>query len=220
MTGIEIDWSQLEQAFENHAPDVQSVLDRESGEILVVSKDVNEDDPDVLRVQARPERFLPIEPVPSREQYRMMEHFIETVPEGPLQDQLKDCIVGKGAFRRFKDAVGRYPEERKRWFAFRDVLLHQHILEWLKRHKVELSTPPDWSLELPEIASPEALVSPPPPPAATPEPPRQDALELKDYVQAWARAHGAEYQYLFGPAAFDRLAEDMSQEFNFFRRRG
>lgn len=220
MTGIEIDWTQLEQAFENHAPDVQAVLDRESGGILMVSKDNNEDDPDVLRVQARPERFLPIEPVPSREQYRMMEHFIETVPESPLQEQLKDCIVGKGAFRRFKDAVGRYPEERKRWFAFRDVLLHQHILDWLKRHKVELTAMPDWSLELPEDPSPEALVSPSPAVPVSPEAPRQDTLELKDYVQAWARSHGAEYQYLFGPAAFDRLAEDISQEFNFFRRRG
>lgn len=218
MTGIQIDWSQLEQAFENHAPDVRTFLDRSTGEVVTVSGDHDDDDPVVLRVQARPEQFVAVEPVPSREQYRMMERFIETVPAGALQDQLKDCIVGKGAFRRFKDAIGRYPEERKRWFAFRDVLLHLYILEWLKQHKIELLAMPDWSLELPETPSPEAISEPAPPPPQL-DGPKQEARDLKDYLQAWARAHGEEYQYLFGPAAFDRLADDMCQEFQFFRRR-
>ena len=43
--------------------------------------------------------------------------------------------------------------------------------------------------------------------------------ELKGYLLSWARAHGEEYHYLYGPAAFERLALDMSQEFSFFRRR-
>lgn len=218
MSGILIDWSALEQAFENHAPDVRAVLDRASGAILMMGPERGEDDPDVLRLQARPEQFVTIEPIPSREQYRMMERFIDTVPAGPLQEQLKDCIVGRGAFRRFKDAVGRYPEERKRWFAFRDVLLRTYILEWLKRHRFELQAVPDWSLDLPVEPSAEAAGPPPvEPPQA--ESPRPDVTELRGYLHAWARSHGDEYQFLFGPAAFERLAHDISQEFTIVRRR-
>jgi len=149
-----------------------------------------------------------------------MERFIETVQHESLRQKLADSIVGKGAFRRFKDVIGRSPEERKRWFAFRDVLLHQHILGWLKTHRIELQEMPDWTLDLPEAGAPEAVEeeSEPiaaPPPGAEPK----DTQELNEYLQAWARSHGEEYRFLFGPAAFERLALDMCQEFTFYRRR-
>lgn len=214
MAGIQIDFTALEPAFENHAPDVSSFLDREGGEVLTFR---GHSDERLQEVRGDPTRYLMIEPVASREQYRMMERFIETVRIEPLKRQLSDAIVGKGAFRRFKDAVGRHPEERKRWFAFRDVLLHRHILDWLKQHRIEINEMPDWSLELPEPAPVEAATEP----AAAPAPPEEvpDAQQLRAYLQAWARSHGEEYRYLFGPAAFDRLAEDISQEFTFYRRR-
>lgn len=214
MAGIRIDYAQLEAAFENHAPDVRSYLDRESGEIVVVREVGGGDEAE--QVQKSPDRYPLVEPVASREQYRMMERFIETVTFEPLKRQLSDAIVGKGAFRRFKDAVGRHPDERKRWFAFRDVLLHLYILDWLKQHRLELAEMPDWTLELPEpSANPERPLSPE-------EPELEEAPEgddLREYLQAWARAHGEEYRYLFGPAAFDRLAEDIGQEFTFYRRK-
>jgi hypothetical protein len=209
MAGIRIDWAALEHAFENHAPDVRSYLDRENGEVVVVSGSEG-----AAEVHANPDRFIFVEPVPSREQYRMMERFIETVPFPALQEQLRDAIVGKGAFRRFKDAVGRHPEERKRWFAFRDVLLHQYVLEWLQLQRLTLAEMPDWTLELPSAEQPEATA-----PAREVAPDRQELRELKAYLQSWARSHGEEYRYLFGPGSFDRLAEDMFHEFNVTRRR-
>jgi hypothetical protein len=47
---------------------------------------------------------------------------------------------------------------------------------------------------------------------------RADLEHLKAWLQAWARAHGEEYRYLFGPAAFDRLASDLGQEFLITRK--
>lgn len=225
MPGISIDWAALEAAFENHAPDVRSLLDRADGRIVTILGDGDEADPVVRRARTQPDSFVLIEPVPSREQYRMMERFIETVTNGALKERLADSIVGKGAFRRFKDIIGRYPEERKRWFAFRDVLLHRHILDWLKQHKLEIQEMPAWSLELPDKPTPEGEHEQPvdasqeAAPVEPVEKERFEAEELKGYLLAWARAHGEEYHYLFGPAAFERLAVDMSQEFSFFRRR-
>jgi len=213
MAIIALDWAGLEAAFENHSPEVRSFLDRENGEVLtIIGDDEGERGGDV---RVHPERYLQVEPIPSREQYRIMERFIASVPFPALAERLSDAIVGKGAFRRFKDCIAQHPDERKRWFAFRDVLVHQFILDWCKANYIEATETPEWSTDLP-----------PPPEASAEEPPlaledekRPETADLKRYLQAWARAHGEEYQYLFGPSAFDRLAEDLTQEFNLFRRR-
>ncbi|MCC7070492.1 MAG: hypothetical protein IT383_04160 [Deltaproteobacteria bacterium] len=211
MTGIAIDFVALEAAFESHAPGVRSFLHRKNGAIETY-------DPASRGLPSA--EWLEIEPVPSREQYRMMERFIETVTHLPLKERLQDSIVGKGAFRRFKDVVSRFPEERKRWFSFRDVLLHRHILEWLKTHRVTLDEVPAWGLELPMTPSPdaghEAGVSEEGAPAVDE---KVEVEELRSFVLSWARAHGEEYRYLFGPAAFERLAQDITQEFAIARRR-
>ncbi len=211
---LAIDWTALEAAFENHSPEVRSYLDGETGEVLTLFRS-EVDTPQAIEVKGKPERYTFVEPVPSREQYRIMERFIATVPYPALAERLSDAIVGKGAFRRFKDCVAPHVEERKRWFAFRDVLVHQYILDWCRAACLEGTEESGWSLELPPAPDPEEE------PIEVPEEEdaRPETLELKRYLQAWARAHGEEYQYLFGPSAFDRLAEDLTQEFNLFRRR-
>ena len=215
--GIRIDWVFLEGAFESHAPDAQIWLQRETGESVVVSDASAPNE----REKVNAAGWIRVEPVPSRDQYRMMERFIETVSHAQLKERLQDSIVGKGAFRRFKDAISRYPDERKRWFAFRDVLLHRHILEWLKGQALEVIEMPSWSLELPTTPSHELGTEEGAPVLASAEQQeRQEHEELRSYLLAWARAHGEEYHYLFGPAAFERLAADMTQEFTAYRRRG
>ncbi|MDP2343073.1 MAG: UPF0158 family protein [Deltaproteobacteria bacterium] len=230
MAGLSIDWMLLEAAFESHAPEQRTFLDANTGNIQVFADGIDAGGQDT---KLGPGTWIRVEPIPSREQYRMMERFIATVTNTGLKDALQDSIVGKGAFRRFKDAVGRYPEERKRWFAFRDALLHRFILDWLKQHKLELQEIPAWNLDPPMTPSPE------PAPSAITEhaavdaagvPQRVEAtaplsadraeLEaLRGYLQSWARSHGEEYHYLFGPAAFERLANDMTQEFIIYRKR-
>jgi hypothetical protein len=226
MPGLVIDWIALELAFESHVPDQRVYLDRTSGKLLHDGEDGLGD--------ADPTRFVRVEPVPSREQYRMMERFIATVTNGALKDALQDAIVGKGAFRRFKDALGRTPDERKRWFAFRDALLHLHILDWLKAARIELQEMPAWNLEPPMTPSPESSSSLPMSTEGEPvgaaagggggaaalvEPERAETDALRTYLLAWARAHGEEYRYLFGPAAFARLADDLTHEFMIHRKR-
>lgn len=216
MAGIKIDWVVLEAAFESHAPELSVWLNKNTGEIVNVAPDT---DP-AERARVHTPGWVEVQPVPSREQYRMMERFIETVTHGPLKERLQDSIVGKGAFRRFKDVISRFPDERKRWFAFRDVLLHRYILEWLKGEKIEVIEMPAWSLELPSTPSSEPSTEEGEPVLTSAEQQeKQEAEELRGYLLAWARAHGEEYHYLFGPAAFERLASDMAQEFNIFRRR-
>lgn len=60
-----------------------------------------------------------------------MEDFIATVEGERLAELLEVAIKGKGAFRRFKDVLLNYPEERERWFEFKDDRMRERALEWL-----------------------------------------------------------------------------------------
>ena len=60
-----------------------------------------------------------------------MVDFIATVKDKRLVELLEVAINGKGAFRRFKDVLLNYPDERERWFQFRDDRVQEKALEWL-----------------------------------------------------------------------------------------
>src|SRR5688572_27284397 len=69
MPGIAIDWTVLEAAFESHAPDVKSYLNKRTGEVATTGDGA----PDTERARFKTVDWIEVEPVPSREQYRMME---------------------------------------------------------------------------------------------------------------------------------------------------
>ena len=50
-------------------------------------------------------------------EYDIIEKFIWSLPEGKMQNTLKNSIKGRGAFRRFKDAVCRFGIDRQ-WYDF------------------------------------------------------------------------------------------------------
>jgi Uncharacterised protein family (UPF0158) len=60
-----------------------------------------------------------------------MQDFIETVQNAHFRELLEVSIQGRGAFRRFKDTVGRDPAELQRWFACRNQRLEERAREWL-----------------------------------------------------------------------------------------
>jgi hypothetical protein len=82
-------------------------------------------------------RFVEVPQTDSRAGYHDMEAFIETVQGKRLQDRLSEAINGRGAFRRFKDALLSVPDERERWFAFKGAVLRQRAKEWLESLEIE-----------------------------------------------------------------------------------
>jgi hypothetical protein len=78
-----------------------------------------------------PDRWLPVEPEGSHEGYRDMEIFIDTLPDPDQADRLQVAIQGRGAFRRFKDLLGRTPDELDRWFAFSEERQRGRARAWL-----------------------------------------------------------------------------------------
>ena len=156
----------LIQAFDSRADDGDRYLNTETGEILLVReegryelenlseraqslehleelvmKNVKAGLRDAVmalaRYEADEEIYMLIPTLTSGDGYQDMEEFIQTVNNVALQNMLQEAIQGKGAFRRFKDALNVAPEARERWFAFKAASVERRVLEWLAENDIE-----------------------------------------------------------------------------------
>jgi len=130
---LKICLDELCSAMEDSSYEHRYYLDLKTGEIVLISDWMDEEEVERLRegIEDRPDRYRQIPKVESYEAYRDMEDFIATVEDEHLAELLEVAINGRGAFRRFKDVLLRYPEERERWFGFKDERMEQRALEWL-----------------------------------------------------------------------------------------
>jgi len=138
---LKISLDELCQAMEDSSYENEHFLDLETGEILFVSKYMDDEDSEKLkeRIEEDSERYERIPKAESHEGYQDMVDFIATVDSERLVELLEVAINGKGAFRRFKDVLLNYPEERERWFQFKDERMEERALEWLEDIDVTLS---------------------------------------------------------------------------------
>ena len=68
-------------------------------------------------------------------EYKIMEQFVWSLPEGRIQNALARAISGRGAFRRFKDGIIRYDIEQK-WYDFQSDAYHDIAVRWCKEHEL------------------------------------------------------------------------------------
>jgi hypothetical protein len=138
---LNISLDELCEAMEDSSYENEHFLDLETGEILFVSEYMDDEDSEKLkeRIEEDFERYERIPKAESHEGYQDMVDFIATVDNEHLVELLEVAINGKGAFRRFKDVLLNYPEERERWFQFKDERMEERALEWLEDIGVTLS---------------------------------------------------------------------------------
>jgi hypothetical protein len=188
ITDVPVAWEALEDAFENNAPEVHSYLHFDTGEVIRIVDGVA--DPAMHTRIMSDSRYLRIDPVSSREQYRWMERFIATVEEEELRRRLNIAIDGKGAFRRFKDALMSHPVDRERWFAFRSERLRSCMESWLTAHGIKAVDRPTWHVPSAQEVTVEAEAESAPPEEPTPQrsssrpPAARDRSHLHELVDA------------------------------------
>src|SRR5439155_11030669 len=73
-----------------------------------------------------------IDPIDSGESYEDLVAFSAMAREAKAREILERAIAGRGAFRRFKDALLEYPDLRAAWFKFHDARLEGRAIEWLR----------------------------------------------------------------------------------------
>jgi len=88
-------------------------LDLNTGEVwpaaaIEYARETGEEDEDTSE---DPDRWLWVRNTGSRAGYRDMAEFIDTVTDPDRADRLGIAIQGRGAFRRFKDTLARWPVE-------------------------------------------------------------------------------------------------------------
>ncbi len=76
-------------------------------------------------------RWRYVAPEGSDEGYRDMEAFIGGLGDPDQVDRLLIAIEGRGAFRRFKQTLARWPEEEHRWYRFSDERRRGRARAWL-----------------------------------------------------------------------------------------
>ena len=140
MTGLTIRADELIMVFEGFGTEMQHFLDCQTGEVLTVFEDMDEEDAELL--DADPDRFLFIEPVPSYVGYEVMSDFVDTLPEGKVPRELTRALQQRRPFRRLKDVLLNYPAVREDWFRFHEQAFMKIIQEWLHDHGVEATLVP------------------------------------------------------------------------------
>jgi hypothetical protein len=138
---LDIDLDELCQAMDDSSYEHDYYLDLETGDILFVSENMDDEESRKLREQIEEgsDRYELVPKADSNEGYGDMEDFIYTVEDLHLAELLMVAINGRGAFRRFKDVLLNYPEARDRWFSFKDERVQQRALEWLDDIGVSLA---------------------------------------------------------------------------------
>ena len=83
-------------------------------------------------------------PLPSKfevHEWSIMERFAQSHTDAAVSDELDAALHGRGAFRRFKDAVHRLGIADE-WYRFRDAALEEIAIEFLEAHGIAYQREP------------------------------------------------------------------------------
>jgi len=133
LVALPVDLDDLATVLEGDPIDSGGRIDRQTGEVwhraaVEYAREIGEEDEESAE---DPERWLWVGCEGSHEAYRDMELFIGTVADPERADRLAIAIDGRGAFRRFKDVLGRWPGEIERWYAFSEERQRGRARAWL-----------------------------------------------------------------------------------------
>ncbi len=131
-------------------------LNKETGEIVTVSteelsiaEESEEDDdfseyPDwqqdsiksALDVIENWENYIELPDKWEINEYDIIEEFCGSIKNDRISNALYSAIQGRGAFRRFKDAIIRFGVEDG-WYKFREEALMQIAIEWCEENEIK-----------------------------------------------------------------------------------
>jgi hypothetical protein len=127
-------------------------LNKRTGELIILSDDELSQAEEDIDVSDSPEWMQEMMrqakevigsddyiPLPSKfeiNDYHIMEDFCYTVEDEKIRDKLLYAISGRGAFRRFKDAI-HFLDIQDDWYRFQNEELEKIAIEWLEEKGIE-----------------------------------------------------------------------------------
>jgi uncharacterized protein UPF0158 len=136
--GDSIDLDMLETAMEDADLANRYFLNLVTGEVVFFSEylGLSDEDERLLEEIGGSDEYVAIERIPSYVAYQWMVDFVDTMV-APVDERaaeaLSMALSGKGAFRRFKDALHRLDEQwLQAWYQWKQTQLEAARDEWLK----------------------------------------------------------------------------------------
>jgi hypothetical protein len=123
----EIALDELAMALDDHGDWTQWWFDPATGStIMSVDPSI-----DAIDDELATDAMVPISTRPSRAAYEAMVEFADAVADPRTRDLLQRALVGKGAFRRFRDTLYDQPELVEPWREYERLAAEVRALEWL-----------------------------------------------------------------------------------------
>ena len=154
---VAIDMDALVQAIRNsrRSGGTSWYLDAETGQLVGVDSNLlsaleNSDDLDGIthydqqqlqqaeEILYNPDRYLPVEGLSADDLIKIMNDFVATVADPELRKLLQGTVQGKGAYRRFRETLARYPQEMQRWVEFENKAVLEFAHDWLDLNGIEV----------------------------------------------------------------------------------
>ncbi len=154
MFELQIDFFELEDAmtWNNDLSEDQRYLNIKTGEVYFFDEEVVRavedgteeelldwqlDEVEVVKeFLSNQDDYIVIPKVESRESYRWMQEFIETLKDDSLADKLADSINRSRPFRRFKDTLIDHGSENEAWFEFYSRKVKEEASLWLRSRSI------------------------------------------------------------------------------------
>jgi hypothetical protein len=121
-------------AAEGEASELKWFLDRDSGKVILVSREYDAAEWGGLTVQdieGNPGRFTPVPAAEPRLQLDDMKAFLAGLSDVRLKESLEIALSAPRPERRFRAVLGWLPDELERWHAFRQHRCEARATAWL-----------------------------------------------------------------------------------------
>ena len=133
LRALPVDLDELAGILEGDPLSIGGRIDIKTGQVwsqaaIEYALETGEEDEDT---SADPERWLAVHREGSREDYQDTELYIASVEDPGRAERLAVAIKGRGAFRRFKDELARWPGELERWHALSEERQRARARSWL-----------------------------------------------------------------------------------------
>lgn len=151
--GVLVKLNSIIEAIDVQISESSSYLNKKTGEILMFvdeeltsaeEEDSMEDCPGWQRENILAARemldheddYLQLPSAYDINQYRIMEKFCFSVESREISEALRSTIKGKGAFRRFRDALNRL-DCTDEWYKYRALAIRQIAIDWCDSNHIE-----------------------------------------------------------------------------------
>jgi hypothetical protein len=133
---VRADLAELIGAFADGRLENEYYLSLRTGRIRLLSDQSSEEERQEFYQSE--EEYILLPKKRSRDGYQDLLDFIAGVGDTGLKEKLSTAVQGQGAFRRFKDVLLAYPEDRRKWFTFSSERDETRLREWMKENQIAL----------------------------------------------------------------------------------